>query len=176
MESGTGRAGRDAEELGDLGRLVPGVVAQHEKSALLGIESSEAALQLVTFRQGQEVVPAGRKIEREHAKVGHQAALAHRLMDAGSDDEAVQPRVEPIRIAEPRQVSPGDHQRFLQGILGSVDSAEDPLRDREESVTSRADQVGIRLPIPVPCRFNEIAIHGPVPCAPSGGAIRTTMG
>ena len=65
------------------------------------------------------------------------AALAHRLVHAGSDDETMEPRVEPVRIAEPGQVAPGDHQRVLHGILGPVDVAEDPLRDREEPVTAR---------------------------------------
>lgn len=71
------------------------------------------------------------------------------------------PGVESVRIAEVRQVSPGDHQRVLQGILGPIDVAEDPLCDREEPVTPNADQVDVRLPIPVPCHLDEVTIHGP---------------
>lgn len=80
----------------------------------------------------------------------------------------MEPRVEPIRIAEPGQVSPGDDQRVLHGILGSVDVAEDPLCEREEAIAAWADQVGIRLPIPTPRCLDEIAIHGPSLLRPAG--------
>ena len=73
------------------------------------------------------------------------------------------PRVEPGRIAEAPQVTPGDHQRILEGILGPVDIAEDPLRNREETVDAPADQVGEGLLVPVACRLDEIAIHCIVP-------------
>ena len=49
----------------------------------------------------------------------------------------MEPGVEPVRIAEPGKVAPGDHQRFLHGILGPVDVAKDPLGDREEAVAAR---------------------------------------
>ena len=84
------------------------------------------------------------------------------------DHQPVEPGVEPVRIAEAGQVAPGDHQRVLHGILGPVDVAEDPLRDREEPVATRADQVGVCLPVPVSCRLDEIAIHRSLPSAPSG--------
>ena len=76
----------------------------------------------------------------------------------------MQPGVEPVRIAECPQVTPGDHQRVLYGILGPIDVSQDPLRDPEEPVTAHADQVGVCLPVPVPCRLDEITIH----CGPSG--------
>ena len=69
------------------------------------------------------------------------------------------PRVEPVRIAEPRQVTPGDHQRVLEGILGPVDIAEDPLRDREEPVAVRLDQVHEGRLVPSLRRLDEVAIH-----------------
>ena len=71
----------------------------------------------------------------------------------------MEPGVESVRIAEPGQVTPGDHQRFLHGILGPIDVAEDPLGERVEAVATDADQVGVRLPVTVPCRLDEIAIH-----------------
>ncbi len=110
-------------------------------------------------------------------EVGDEAALALRLANAGADDEAMEPGVEPVRIAESGQVTPGDHQRFLHGILGPVDVAEDPLRDREEPVATHADQVGVCLPVPASCRLDEITIHCVGPSvAPSGGAVQSLWG
>ena len=71
----------------------------------------------------------------------------------------MQPRIEAVRIAESPQVAPGDHQCVLEGILGPIDVAQDPLCEREEPVAANADQVDERRLVPVPCRLDEIAIH-----------------
>lgn len=89
------------------------------------------------------------------------------------DEESPEPRVEAVRIAEATQVTPGDHQRILQGILGPIDVAKDPLSDREEVVDPRADQVDIRVPIAPSCRLDEISIHREFLAAPGGGAVHT---
>ena len=103
--------------------------------------------------------------------------VARRLGDAGSDEDAVEPGVEAVRIAEPGQVAPGDHQRLLHGILGPIDVAEDALRDREEAVATGADQVGVRLPVPASCGLHEIAIHPRRSSStPIGGAFQHLMG
>ena len=99
-------------------------------------------------------------MDREHPELCRPAALTRRLGYADVNEEALQPGIEPVRIAEPSQIAPGDHQRVLQGILGPIDVAEDPLGGREEVVLANADQVDIRRPIPVPCRLDEIAVHG----------------
>ena len=85
----------------------------------------------------------------------------------------MEPGVEAVRIAESGQVTPGDHQRFLHGILGPIDVAEDPVGEREEAVATNADQVGICLPVPLPCGLDEISVHRLLPRwrpagAPSG--------
>jgi hypothetical protein len=85
----------------------------------------------------------------------------------------MEPGVESVRIAEAGQVTPSDHQRFLQGILGPIDVAKDPLGERVEAVATAADQVSIRLPVTAPCRLDEISIRRlRSPRAPSGGAVR----
>ena len=84
----------------------------------------------------------------------------------------MEPRIEPVRIAESPDVPPGDHERVLEGILGPIDVAQGPLGDREEPVDPNADQVDVRLPVPVPCGLDELAIHHRASNAPSGGAVR----
>ena len=69
------------------------------------------------------------------------------------------PGVEPVRIAEARQVTPGDHQRVLQGILGPIDIPKDPLGDREEPVTARVDQGHEGRLVTRLRMLDEIAIH-----------------
>ena len=63
----------------------------------------------------------------------------------------------------PGQVTPGDHQRVLHGILGPIDVAEDPLGERVEAVATDADQVGIGLPVTAfraaSTRSRSIGVH-----------------
>jgi hypothetical protein len=81
------------------------------------------------------------------------------LGDANVGEEAVNPRVEPVRIAEARKVTPGDHQRVLQSIFGPIHIPEDSVRDREEPVTTELDQIDERRLVTVLRRYDEVAIH-----------------
>ena len=136
-------------------------VMEHEDRPLFGRKAAEPAVELVPVADGEHVVACGRSvIDGEHPQIRGPATLARRLGDADVDEQALEPRIEPVRIAEALQVTPGDHQRVLEGILGPIDVAQDPLGDREQPVGPNADQVDIRLPIPVPCRLDEVAIHG----------------
>jgi len=159
MESRSDRDGGCTENLGDLRRLVPDVVAKDEDRALLRGEPPECPIQLVAIRDIQEVVRRLRTLDRENPEVGRPPSLATRLLDADVGEEPMDPRVETVRIAEVRQVSPGDHQRVLQGILGPVDIPEDSLGDREETVAARSDQVDERRLFASHGRLDEISIH-----------------
>ena len=44
------------------------------------------------------------------------AAPAPGEVDAGMHGEAVEPGVEPVRVAQPGQVPPGSDQRLLDGV------------------------------------------------------------
>jgi hypothetical protein len=127
---------------------------------LLRWQSTEAPLELVPVGDVQEVVARIRDVHRQDAKIRRETALARRLGETRSDDEAMEPGVEPVRIAESRQITPGDHQRVLQGILGPIDVTKDPLSERVEAVATHTDQVGVCLPVTAPCRLDKIAIHG----------------
>ena len=172
VQSGSDRARRDAEDLGDLGRGIAREVVQGEHDPLVGRQPPEPAFELVPVGDRQELVGRRRSVDRQHPKVGHATPFPARLADADVDQELLEPRVEPVRIAERPQVTPGDHQRVLEGILGPIDVAEDPLCDREQPVGARTDQVDVRLPVAALGRLDEIAIHGRPSWRPIGGAVR----
>ena len=177
VETRADRAHRDPEDLGDLGRVTALEVAEHEQGPLLGRQVAEAPLELVPIGDADEVVGRGRDVQRQDAEVRDPSTLALRLGEAGADDEAMEPRVEPVWIAEPGQVTPGDDQRLLQGILSPIDVAEDPMGERVQSVAADPDQVGVCLPVTVPCRLDQIAVHrASFSVAPVGGAVRSLWG
>ena len=172
MEAGTDRPRGNSKELGDLGRLVANEVAEDQDRALVRLEPPEAAIELISIGDAQQLVRRGRIVDREHVQVRDPLALPTGFGDADVGEEPVDPRVEPVRIAEARQVTPGDHQRFLQGILGPVDVTQDPMGDREEAAASKADQVDECRLIASLGRHDEIAIHRLLPgLAPVGGAV-----
>lgn len=136
MESRAGRAGRDAEGFGDLRRCVARVVMQHEDGPLFGRKPTEPPFELVSIGDPKELVGSCWSVDRQQPQVRDATTLTRRLGDALVDQQAMQPRVEPIRIAESSQIAPGDHECVLEDILGSVDVAQDPVSHREQAVAA----------------------------------------
>ncbi len=159
MQARACRPGRDVERFGNLGWCVARVVIEHEDCPLFGRQPPESALELVSIGDSEEVVGRGWSVDRQDPKIADTTTLARRLADADADDETVEPRIEPIRIAESSHVTPGDHQRVLQGILGSVDVAQNPVGKPEQPIAARADQVDICLPISTLGCGHEVSIH-----------------
>ena len=148
---------------------------ENEHRPLIGREPTEPAFEQVPVGHGQQIVGCGRSFDRQHAQIGRSATLARRLADADIDDEPLKPRVETVRIAETPQVTPGDHQRVLEGILGPIDIAKDPLSEPEQPVAANVDQVDKRLPIPALRRLHEISIHGACSSVAPGRGRRPTL-
>src|SRR5215212_6853107 len=117
VESRSHGPGRLAEDLGDLYRLIAEIETKDENGALLRDQPAERPIELVAVADGQQIVDGPRRFDLEDPQVGHSPALASCLLDADIREEAVDPRVEPVRIAEAREVTPGDHQRVLQSVL-----------------------------------------------------------
>ena len=53
--------------------------------------------------------------------------------------------VESVGISQRWQLAPGEHQRLLDDVLGETEIAQDPIRDRKESIPSPTCQAGERL-------------------------------
>ena len=173
VKSGSGRARRDTEGLGDLAWGVPEEVMEHQDRALLSGQSSEPAIEKIPVRDvGEAVIRTPWSVERQHAEIRRPATLARRMGDADVHDEAAQPGIESGRIAKTPQVAPGDHQRVLDGVFRPIDVAENPVRDREEVVAATPDQVDIRLPITIAGRLDEVSVHRSPMLRPVGGRVR----
>ena len=159
MESRASRPLRNAEELGDFGRRQPEIVAKDEDRSLIRRQPPETTIQLVPISDGEQLVASDRAVGRKDLEDGGPALRFASFRVAGVDEQAMQPGVEPIRIAEPRQLAPGDHQRLLNGVLGSSDVSEDPLGDREHSVGRRPREDRECFAIPGLRLFDEVPIH-----------------
>ena len=128
---------------------------------------------------GQRLVGSGRSVDRQDPDVRVPGARAARFRVARVDEKALQPGVEAVRIAEAGQLTPGDHQRLLHGVLGPSDVPEDPLGDRHEPVAMRPGQDGECLPVAALGLLDEIVVQPivlPAPIGtPSGGRLLTVL-
>ena len=134
-------------------------MVQHEDGAFVRLETPESAIELIAIGHAEQIVGGPRAVDRKRAQVCDPATLARRMADAHIGQDAVEPGAEPVRIAETRQVAPGDHQCVLQSVLGPVDIPEDPVRDRVEAVTMQLHQVDECLLVAALGRLDEVPIH-----------------
>jgi hypothetical protein len=84
------------------------------------------------------------------------------------DQQAVEPRIEALRIAEGRQLPPCGDERRLQGVLGQLAVAEDAVGDRHQAVAGAPRQGRERALIAVDRRLDECHLH-PRPSASRPG-------
>ena len=77
------------------------------------------------------------------------------LGPARADDDAVGPGVEPVRVAEGREVAPDRHEGLLDRILGGVRVAEDAARDEEHAAGRAASELLVGVPVAVLRPFDE---------------------
>lgn len=159
MKTRADRSAWDAEQLGDHRGLVSEVVAKHEDGTLLRLQAVERPINDITIDDARELVGREMVGEVQHFELGVPAPVASRMVDAHVREHALDPEVEPVRIAEVRQVTPRDHQRVLQSILGPVDIADDPSGDREQAIEASAHQVHEGDVIATLRREHEVSIH-----------------
>jgi len=82
VKSGADRAGRDAEQLGDLGGLESDEMAQHDEGALLGWQASESTFKFVASGHAEVVVRGAGKVHGKHPDRCFKAPLTLCLGDA----------------------------------------------------------------------------------------------
>jgi hypothetical protein len=120
---------------------------------LLDGQASERPVERVTVGDGQQLVGVCRPVDRQHANVSGPRLATPGLGVAGVNEEAANPCLETIRVAQPRKLAPGRDEAALQGILGEVAVAQDPRRDRVHPVARQVDEHAERL---------AVATHGPL--------------
>ena len=52
----------------------------------------------------------------------------------------MEPGVEALDLAKPRELAPGRDEGLLHGVLGPMDIAQDPMRDGEEPIRRAAGE------------------------------------
>ena len=94
--------------------------------------------------------------------------MASEVLVTGIHEEPVEPRREAIRFAEPRELTPSHEECLLDGVLGPLDIAKDPLRDGVAQVAVEVDQFREGDVVAVPSPFDQPRPHGRFQRRPTG--------
>jgi hypothetical protein len=71
----------------------------------------------------------------------------------------VDPGVEAVALAQPRELPPGRDEGLLYGVLGPSDVTQDPVRDGEQPICRAAGDGGECLLVPGPRGVDERSVH-----------------
>jgi hypothetical protein len=89
------------------------------------------------------------------------SSTAARDVEARVDGQAVDPGVEPVRLAEATQVAPGTEQAILDGIARELAVPEDQAGSRVQPRDRPTDELGEGVMIALPRQIHEPSlVHG----------------
>src|SRR5688572_14927784 len=114
---------------------------QDEDRAMLRRQPSKGTIEEVPVVDRDARVGAARSVDRQDPDPTGPPPMAAQLLVTGVDEEPVQPRRETVRVAQPRELAPGDEECLLNDVLGSLDVAQNSVRDRVAQVTVEVDQL-----------------------------------
>ena len=146
METGTDGARRNAEDLRRVIEAEPEVVMHDEHRSLIDVEASEAALELIAIGQVDVQVARSRRFRhRERVDMDLDApapSAAACLAIARVDQQAMEPGLETVGIAQAGEAPPGGHECLLGRILGPPFVTKDqPGDDVEPADRGRASSL-----------------------------------
>ena len=142
-----------------LGDRKPEVVVEDEDGALLNGEPPEGPLEQVAVIHGQVVVGAVRARDGKDPRGLGPPLATPGLGIARVGEDAVEPRFEAGWVAQASELGPGRDQGGLDGVLGQVDVAEDPHRDRQASVAHHARQGVERFRVALLRLTDQLFLH-----------------
>ena len=159
VESGPRSPDGDAQGRRDLRQRVAEVVMEDDDRALFRSQPQEGVVEVVAGSDGGGEVRRCRWIHLEDPHAGDPSTLAAGLHVAGMDDEAVEPGVEAVGIAEGGKVAPRAQQGLLGGILRTVRVAQDPEGERVTAVDDGCRERRERIPVTLPGPLDELGLH-----------------
>ena len=125
----------------------------------LRVQPEEAAFELVSVGDRRLEALGRRDLDRGELHVHAMAPEPSRLIDAGADDQPVEPCVEAIGIPERGQVTPGPDERVLHGVLGLFRVPEDEPGGAVQPGDRGACQRGEGVMIALPRSLHEVSLH-----------------
>ena len=132
---------------------------QDDEGPLGGLEAQEPALELVAV-DDRRLVAGDRGFDQvRQLDVGPVPPHPSRLIDAGVDEQAVDPGVEPVGIPKRGQITPGADEGVLHRVLGLLEIPKDEPGGGIQAGDRGACQRGEGVMIAVPRSLHEFSLH-----------------
>src|SRR5690349_1988723 len=177
-------AERDAERGGDLRQRHPKEVMEHDDRAPAWLERPQATIKEIAIDDGRREVGRHRDVDRGELDLDRAPLAAPHDVEAGIDEQSMEPGVEAVDIAQRRQVAPAPDHRLLDGVARELAVAEDQASGRVQPRDGRADEHGEGVMIATLRSLDESPlVHGRLrtsarprwPCSTSYGAVVTRI-
>jgi hypothetical protein len=135
---------------------------QDQDRALRVTEPTECVLELVAVGELRSSVRL-RRLGRDHRQLRAPPTSMAGGIGAGPDDDPIQPGIEPLDVAQRRQVAPGAHQGLLGGILREFGVAQDVASDPVQPIDGAAGQDVEGLAVSASGSVDELRLHASLP-------------
>ena len=112
---------------------------QDDDGAMLRAERLERPLQGIAIVDRDGLVAPARSVDREGANVAGPPPVPAELLVTGVHDEPVEPDLEALGVTQLRKLAPREEECLLDGVLGPLDIAQDPVRDGVAPVTVQVE-------------------------------------
>ena len=138
MQARFGGAERDPQGGRRLRQRQPQEIVEDDDRTRAGVETPEGVIDKLAIGDTEGDVAGRRSAERGELHLERPAPPATQHVDAGADEKSVDPSVEPVGVAQPRQVPPGSEQGFLDRVPRELAIPEDEPGSRVQPRDSRA--------------------------------------
>ena len=145
--------------LGDLRQLIAEVVVEDDDGSMLRRQGPERALQRVPgcYSASDIGCDAGHSAERTDPR--RPPAFTPRLDVAGIHDQSIQPGIEALRFTQGWQVPPRAEQGLLDGVLGTIRVAQDPVGKGVAAVNAPGGDRGERIVVTALRPLDQLDVH-----------------
>ena len=115
---------------------------QDDDGAMPRIEMLEGSPEHLAVGDAAREVGRARHVDLIELDLDHPPSTTPGEIEAGIDGQAVEPRVEPVRVAEAREVAPGSDERLLDRIARELRVPEDESGGRVQPRDGQVDERG----------------------------------
>lgn len=153
-----GGATRDTQRSRSGGQRQADVLVQDDDRPMLDRKATEGLLDLVAIRAIPSAIRSRwLQVDRLYGRL--EPPPATEFIRHGMHEDPVQPPIEPIDVAEFRQLPPAAHQRFLNSVLGKVRVAQDEPGDRMKPIDLARGELAEGFPVAAPRSVDEFLPH-----------------
>ena len=133
-------------------------MVENDDLPMLEREATEAALELVPVGEDPRAVRDTR-LGRDPLDVRLMPPQAGVLVRRGAHQDPVQPPVEPVDVAQLRELAPATDEGFLDGVLGKIGVAQHKPGDRQQPTDLGGGKLTERLPVAASRSLHELLPH-----------------